>query len=94
MHWRPFIEDMLFRGLSGVKLIVNDDHKGLKAALKSCLSSIPWQRCIFNLCQNAQSYSPSVHMRGEIAQAVKDIYQAPSLREAREKMKEIVGCYE
>lgn len=29
VHWRRFIEDMLSRGLKGVKLIVSDDHRGL-----------------------------------------------------------------
>lgn len=54
VQWRKFIEDMLCRGLKGVQLIVRDDHKGLKAALRSSLPPVPWQRCIFHLCQNAQ----------------------------------------
>lgn len=93
VHWRNFIEDMLSRGLKGVQLIVSDDHKGLKAALRSSLPSVPWQRCIFHLCQNAQHYSPSIGMRGEIAQAVRDIYQAIDLTEARRRMKETVDRY-
>lgn len=94
IHWRNFIEDMLSRGLKGIQLIVSDDHKGLKAALRSSLPSVPWQRCVFHLCQNAQHHSPSITMRGEIAQAVKDIYQAVDLTEARRRMKETVARYE
>lgn len=94
IHWRNFIEDMLSRGLKGIQLIVSDDHKGLKAALRSSLPSVPWQRCVFHLCQNAQHHSPSITMRGEIAQAVKDIYQAVDLTEARGRMKETVARYE
>lgn len=94
IHWRKFIEDMLCRGLKGVQLIISDDHKGLRAALRSSLPSVPWQRCIFHLCQNAQHYSPSLAMRGEIAQAVKDIYQAVNLKEARARMEETVECYQ
>lgn len=93
VHWRKFIEDLLSRGLKGVQLIISDDHKGLKAALRSSLPSVPWQRCIFHLCQNAQHYSPSISMRGEIAQAVRDIYQSVSLNEARTRMKETVERY-
>jgi transposase-like protein len=93
VHWRKFIEDMLARGLKGIKLVVSDDHKGLKAALRSTLPSVPWQRCIFHLCQNAQHYSPSIAMRGEIAQAVKDIYQSVGLNEARNRMRETVERY-
>lgn len=94
MHWRKFIEDMLCRGLKGVQLIVSDDHKGLKASLRSSLPSVPWQRCIFHLCQNAQYYGPSLSMRGEIAQAIKDIYQAIDLNEARRRMEETVERFQ
>jgi putative transposase len=94
VDWRKFIEDLLCRGLKGIQLIVSDDHKGLKAALKSSLPSVPWQRCIFHLCQNAQHYAPSVSMRGEIAQAVKDIYQAIDLNEASRRMGETVERFE
>lgn len=94
VHWRAFIEGMLSRGLKGVRLIVSDDHKGLKAALRSSLPSVPWQRCIFHLCQNAQHYAPNLGMRGEIAQAIKDIYQAIDLNEAKRRMLDTISGYE
>jgi putative transposase len=94
IHWRNFIDDMLSRGLKGIQLIISDDHKGLKAALRSSLPSAPWQRCIFHLCQNAIAYAPKVAMKGEIAQAVKDIYQAISLEEAQSRLKDTVKAYE
>ena len=31
-HWRQFLKSLVARGLSGVRLIVSDDHSGLKAA--------------------------------------------------------------
>jgi transposase-like protein len=94
VHWRKFVDDMLARGLKGIQLIISDDHKGLKAALRGSLPTIPWQRCIFHLCQNAQSYAPKVGMKGELAQAVKDIYQALSIDEAKRRMKEAIKQYE
>jgi len=94
VHWRKFIENMLGRGLKGLQLIVSDDHAGLRASLRSTLPSVPWQRCIFHLCQNAQHYSPSLSMRGEISQAVKDIYQAIDLKEAHARMQETIKHYE
>jgi len=42
--WRRFLESLLARGLHGVKLIVADDHAGLKAARRAVLPSVPWQR--------------------------------------------------
>jgi putative transposase len=32
VHWRDFLKSLMARGLSGVKLIVSDDHAGLRAA--------------------------------------------------------------
>ena len=34
-HWRKFLESLIVRGLHGLKLIVSDNHVGLKAARKS-----------------------------------------------------------
>lgn len=94
LHWRKFMEDLISRGLKGIRLTISDDHQGLRCALKSCFPSVPWQRCIFHLCQNAQSYVPILSMRGEIAQAVKDIYQSVSIEEAAYRMKETIKKYE
>ena len=40
-HWRKFLESLLARGMRGVKLVVSDDHAGLKAARSATLSGIP-----------------------------------------------------
>lgn len=94
VHWRKFLEQLLQRGLKGVEMIISDDHAGLKAALRATLPSAPWQRCTFHLAQNAQHYVPNMSMRSEIAQAVRDVYQALSQHEAEERLKEAVAKYE
>ncbi len=48
----------------------------------------------FHLAQNAQSYAPSIHMRKEIAQTVRDIYQALDQPEAEKWIREAVEKYE
>ncbi len=85
VHWRNFLENLLSGGLKGVELLISDDHSGLRAALRAVLPSVPWQRCLFHLAQNAQSYAPSIHMRKEIAQTVRDIYQALDQPEAEKR---------
>ena len=39
---------------------------------------VPWQRCQFHLQQNAGSYVTKVEMRSEVAQDLRNIFQAPS----------------
>ena len=43
--WTAFLRSLVARGLSGVALVVSDDHKGLKAAIAAVLRGAAWQRC-------------------------------------------------
>lgn len=94
VHWRTFLEGLLKRGMKGVKLVIRDDHAGLKAALKATMPSVPQQRCLFHLSQNAQAYVPTVAMREEIAQTVRDVFQVIDIQEAKRRVKEAVVKYE
>lgn len=93
VHWRSFLSLLGQRGLSGVKLIISDDHVGLGAARNAVFPSVPWQRCQFHLSQNAQAYVPSVGMRPEIAQVMRDIFNCSSLDNAKAMVKSIVEKY-
>lgn len=93
VHWRAFLENLIKRGMRGLKLVISDDHAGLKAALRATLPSIRWQRCLFHLAQNASSYAPSASMRGDLCQAVKEIYQATDMEEAKSRLKRTVEKY-
>lgn len=82
IHWRSFLEDLQKRGLHGIKLIISDDHAGLKAARKTVFPSIPWQRCQFHLQQNAQQYVPKKSMKKEVAADIRSIFNAANREEA------------
>jgi putative transposase len=43
--WTAFLRGLVARGLSGVALVVSDDHTGLKAAIGAVLTGAAWQRC-------------------------------------------------
>ncbi|EDM25707.1 transposase [Lentisphaera araneosa HTCC2155] len=96
VHWRNFFLSLNARGLHGLKMITSDSHSGLKAALKTVFGSIPWQRCQFHLQQNAGAYVPKKAMRSEVAQDIRDIFNAPSKLEAERLLKltpESVSCF-
>ncbi len=84
VHWRHFFEDLQKRGMNGLELLISDDHSGLGAARKAVFPSVPWQRCIFHMAQNAQSYAPRQEMKEEIGQVMRDIFNCPNLELARE----------
>ena len=92
-NWRQFMETLAGRGLTGVKLIISDDHAGLRKARQAVFPSIPWQRCIFHMAQNAQNKVPRNDMRKEIADAMRRIYGQETIEQARAVAKKIVEQY-
>jgi transposase-like protein len=94
VHWRGFLKNLRDRGIKDIQLIISDDHAGLKAARVSLFGSIPWQRCQFHLAQNAQHYATSLDQRRELAQDLRDIFNAPDLTQARSRLTSTVAKYE
>ena len=93
VHWRAFLDSLTRRGLKGVKLIVSDDHAGLKAARRAALPCVPWQRCQFHLQQNAQAYVTRVDQRKPVAQRIRSIFNAPDKAEADRLLKQSVEIW-
>jgi transposase-like protein len=94
VHWRCFLENLCGRGLSGVELIISDEHAGLKKARKAVLPAVKFQRCYFHLAQNAQHYFPQKSMIGEVADAVREIFNETSLEDAGQRLKRVAERYQ
>lgn len=94
VHWRCFLESLCQRGLSGVELIISDDHSGLKKARKAVFPTVKFQRCFFHLAQNAQHYSPKKSMNGEIADALREVFNETSLDNAQQRLKRVAERYQ
>lgn len=77
VHWRAFMESLVKRGLRGVQLIISDDYAGLKAARQAVFGGLPWQRCQSHLQHNAQAYIPRKEMQAEVAEDIRNIFNAP-----------------
>ncbi len=93
VHWRAFLKDLQGRGLSGVELVVSDDHRGLKAARQAVFGGLPWQRCQFHLQQNAQAYVPRQALKAEVAAAIRAIFNAPDRPAAETLLAQAVSKY-
>lgn len=81
------------RGLSGVQLIISDDHAGLKAARQAVFGGVPWQRCQFHLQQNAGAHVPRQEMRREAAEELRTTFNAPDRHTAEAYLARTVQKY-
>jgi len=93
VHWREFLMSLAERGIHGMEMITSDDHKGLEAARKAVFASVPWQRCQFHLQQNAQAYVPKKSMTHQVAEDIRDVFDAPDRHRADQRLKDIVTKY-
>jgi transposase-like protein len=78
--WRMFLRSLGERGLEGVKLVVSDDHKGLKAAVAAELPGSCWQRCRTHFMRNLLSRVPK-SAQDLVASLVRSIFAQPSAEE-------------
>jgi len=82
VHWREFLASLQERGLHGVRLIVSDDHQGLKAALQARFAGVLWQRCQFHLAKNMLAYVPPGLSQEEASAELRAVFNAPNRAEA------------
>ena len=54
--WTEFLRSLARRGLRGVKLVISDDHKGLRAAATRILGAT-WQRCRVHFARNLLAHA-------------------------------------
>src|SRR4029079_16712222 len=51
--WKEFCLGLKARGLSGVELVISDDHAGLRKAIGEVFTEAAWQRCYVHFLRNA-----------------------------------------
>ncbi len=93
-HWRKFLESLQNRGMHGEKLIISDDHAGLRAARPSVMAGVPRQRCQFHTICNVMAHVPKVAMRSEVARDLRRVFDADEPAEAKRRLKNIVARYQ
>lgn len=100
VHWRDFLASLQARGLHGLKMITSDDHAGLKAALQSRFTGVPWQRCQFHLGQNLLDHIPKGISQSEVSGRApprsggrRGVFNAPNKREAERQLELMVQKY-
>ncbi|KXF50533.1 transposase [Rhodococcus sp. SC4] len=61
VFWRGFLASLKRRGLSGVRLVISDQHAGLVAALLRSFQGSGHQRCRVHFARNLLAHVPKSH---------------------------------
>ena len=56
--WLAFLRDLTARGLTGVRLVTSDAHRGLVEAIGATLPGASWQRCRTHYAANLMAATP------------------------------------
>jgi putative transposase len=91
--YSSLLRGLLDRGLSGVRLVVSDDHEGIKAAVSGELPGVEWQRCIVHFERNVLAHVPASAL-GEVAEDLKAIFKVRREKTAKALVEEFVELYE
>ena len=80
VFWTGFLRSLAERGLRGVKLVVADDHKGLRAAARRVFSA-GLQRCRVHWARNLLGHA-APKQRAAVAAMIRTIFAQDSKTEA------------
>ena len=83
--WSELLSQLVERGLSGVQLVIADDHRGLSNAARRLLPEARRQRCTVHLERNVLTQTPQ-RLRKRVAAQVRSVFQAPSAAEAKKRI--------
>jgi transposase-like protein len=85
--WKGFLRSLADRGLRGVKLVIADDHKGLRAAASRVFHATI-QRCRVHWMRNALANVTAKQRPGVIAM-IKAIFAQDSAKDVRSQWKAV-----
>lgn len=81
------------RGLSGVKLVTSDDHRGLRQAIERHFQGAGWQRCQVHFSRNLQGLV-SRRQRADVAEDLRTIFACGTLVLAREAVRMVADRWQ
>ena len=86
--WTSFLRSLVVRGLSGVRLVTSDAHRGLKSAIETVLVGASWQRCRVHFMRNALSLVPKAAQQ-MVGATIRTVFAQPDSEGARQQWRRV-----
>jgi putative transposase len=90
--WTMVCEDLVQRGLTGVRYVVSDEHQGLVTALRRFFPEAAHQRCQVHYLRNALSRVSARGAQEQLLAALRDVWAAPTRAAADGRLARLVAA--
>jgi transposase-like protein len=90
--WTAFLRSLVARGLSGVRLVTSDAHRGLKGAIEKVLAGASWQRCRVHFMRNALSLVTKAAQQ-MVGATIRTVFAQPDAESAREQWRRVADGF-
>ena len=80
--YQTLFRSLKARGLGGVRLVISDDHAGLRQAITRHFQGASWQRCQVHVTRNLTG-QVGMSKRRELATGLREVFAATTLADAR-----------
>lgn len=90
--WTAFLRSLVARGLSEVRLVTSDAHRGLKSAIEKVLAGASWQRCRVHFMRNALSLVPKAAQQ-MVGATIRTVFAQPDAQSAREQWRRVADGF-
>ena len=90
--YASLLRGLIDRGLSGVRLVISDDHEGIKSAVSGELPGAEWQRCVVHFERNILAHVPASET-SEVAEDLKAVFKVRRPKTAKALAEEFVELY-
>jgi len=91
--WLSFWRSLVARGLSGVQLVISDEHRGLVEAIRATLAGAAWQRCRTHYLRNLMTKVPK-SAEAMVATMVRTIFAQPSADDVWAQHRRVVDHFD
>jgi putative transposase len=91
--WLAFLRSLTARGLSGVRLVVSDAHRGLVNAIGAALPGTQWQRCRTHYLRNLLAKVPKT-AQPWVATLVRTIFDQPDATAVHAQFERVLDSIE
>lgn len=90
--WKAIYEELIQRGLKGVKMVTSDAHKGEVEAIKQCFTGASWQRCQVHFLRNVFNHVPKKNTE-QVRSELKALFRMTNIEAARDLKKRLEDKY-